>query len=233
MKYRLTLLSSLLAIFLFAKTYTGSEAAKLVPGADKIIVDDKRQTFSFVHYGTQPVSGDHNVFLKQLLGASNDVSFELYATDPDQLGWTNYRYRQLYKNVRVEGAVYYVHTKAGMIISVNGEYYSGISANINATITISAAVLTAKNDLKSLRLADEKQLEAPVLVLFRDAQNKFHLCWKIDAWSITPMERFYYFIDANSGKILAKNARLCDIDAQGTAATGFNGTQTITTDSTS
>jgi Zn-dependent metalloprotease len=233
MKYKLTLLVTLLAVSSsFAKLYTGVEAAKLVPSADKIIVDDKRQTFSFVHFAIQPVSGDHPSFLKQILGTTTETSFQLYATEVDKLGWTNYRYYQLYKNVRVEGAVYYVHTKAGKIISVNGEYYSGISANVNSTISSSTAIVTAKTDLQSTRLADEKQLTAPYLVVFRDEQNKYRLCWKVDAFSLTPMKRFYYFIDANSGKIAGKLSRMCDTDVQGTALTGFNGTQTITTDST-
>lgn len=233
MKFKLTLLSTLLAISSFAKIYTGAEAAKFVPGADKIIVDDQRQTFSFVHFGKQPDSGDHNLFLKQVLGTTNETTFQLYSTETDKLGWTNYRYYQLYKNIRVEGAVYYVHTLAGKIISVNGEYYAGISADVNATITSSAAVLTAKNDLQSTHLGDEKNIEAPYLVLYRNAQGQYRLCWKTDAWSISPMKRFYYFIDAQSGKIIDKHARLCDFDSQGTANTGFNGTRTITTDSTS
>lgn len=232
MKSKLTLLSALLAISSFAKIYTGAEAAKFVPGADKIIVDDKRQTYSFVHFATQPASGDHNVFLKQILGAATETSFQLYASENDKLGWTHYRYYQLYKNVRVEGAVYYVHTNAGKILSVNGEYYAGISANVNFTIDAASAILIAKNDLQSTRLADDKHLEAPYRVLFRDAQNNYHLCWKLDVWSQSPMKRFYYFIDANSSKIIGKQARMCDIDVPGTAATGFNGTQTITTDST-
>ncbi|CAN5831766.1 hypothetical protein BH11BAC7_BH11BAC7_06370 [soil metagenome] len=233
MKIKLTFFSALLAISCFAKTYTGADAAKLVPGADKVIVDDKRQTFSFVHFGTQPSSTDHNLFLKQVLGVSNETSFELYATETDQLGWTNYRYYQQYKNIRVEGAVYYVHTVAGKIISVNGEYYSGISADVNATITSSSAALTAKNDLQSSRLGDEKNIEAPYLVLFRNAQNQYRLCWKTDAWSLSPMKRFYYFVDAQTGKIVDKHSRLCDADSQGSANTAFNGTRTITTDSTS
>jgi Zn-dependent metalloprotease len=233
MKIKLTLLSTLLVVSAFAKIYLGVDASKLVSGADKVIVDDKRQTFSFVHFGTQPASGDHNALLKQILKTETETSFQLYSTETDKLGWTNYRYYQLYKNVRVEGAVYYVHVKDGRIISVNGEYYAGITANVNSTIPESSAVVTAKADLKSTKLAEEKYLDQPLLVLFRDQQNKYHLCWKVDAWSLTPMSRYYFFVDANTGKIIGKNSRICDNDSQGTAVTAYNGTQTITTDSTS
>ncbi len=233
MKIKLTLFAACIAVSAFAKIYTGPEAEKLVPGADKIILDDKRQTYSFVHFGTQPVSGDHNILLKEILGTTSETSFQLYKTENDQLGWTHFRYYQLYKNVRVDGAVYYVHTKAGKVISVNGEFYKGISATNNSTISAATAIQTAKNDLQSTRLADEKNLEAPYQVFFRDEKNQYHLCWKVDAWSLIPLKRFYYFIDASTGKIIGKQTRLIDIDSQGTAATGFNGTQTITTDSTS
>ncbi len=233
MKCKLTLLAVLLAASSFAKIYLGVEAAKLVPGTDKIIVDDQRQTFSFVHFGTQPVSGDHNSFLKQIFGSENEISFQLYSTEADKIGWTNYRYYQLYKNIRVEGAVYYVHVKDGKIISANGAYYSGISANVNPIISFSDAVITAKKDLNSTRLGDEKNIEAPYLVLFRDQQNKYRLCWKTDAWSLSPMKRFYYFVDAITGKIIGKNSRICDNDSHGTAVTVYNGVHAITTDSTS
>ncbi|CAN5126417.1 hypothetical protein BH09BAC5_BH09BAC5_21050 [soil metagenome] len=233
MKNIFTFCALLFSVSTFAKTFTGNEAAQLVKGADKVIVDENRQTISFVHLAEQPVATNQVVFLKELLNAGNETDFQLYKTDVDKLGWTHYRYRQLYKNIPIEGAVYYLHTKNGKILSANGEFYSGININITSSVPVSSAVNIAKNALQTSHYGEEKYIETPSLVLFRNQENKYFLCWKVDAWSTQPMKRFYYFIDANSSKIIGQHSRICDTDSQGTASTAYNGIRTITTDSIS
>lgn len=231
MKFAFTALLAIASVPAFAVTFTGDEADKLVKGSDKVVIDDKRHTISFVHYRVLPGSADHNAFLKEVLGAGTETEFQLYQSETDKLGWTNFRYRQLYRNVPVEGAVFYVHVKDGKILSVNGEYYTGFAVNPSPALSSSAAEVTGRNELHAKRLADPGMLEPTTLVVFRDNATKFHLAWKVDAWSHDPMKRSFYFVDAHSGKIAGEHAHMCAIDVQGTAACAFNGSQTVTTDS--
>jgi Zn-dependent metalloprotease/chitodextrinase len=216
-----------------AITYSGDAASKQVSGADKVIIDDQRHTLSFVHFNAQPPSGDHATWLRNLLKAGPETDFHLYKSETDKLGITHFRYRQMYKNTEVNNGVFYVHVKNGNIVSANGEFYSGISLGVQPSVSPAAAAATAKADLKAKRAAAENMLEQPELVVYRDSKMQYHLAWKTDAFSLEPLERYFYFIDAHSGKIAGKTSHLCAFDVQGSANTAYYGTKVITTDSIS
>ncbi|HLG02020.1 MAG TPA: hypothetical protein VI731_00395, partial [Bacteroidia bacterium] len=231
MKNLLASFACFLSIAAYSTTYYGADANKLVSGADKVVVDDDLHTISFVHFSSKPASGDHISWLRNLLKAGAETGFVLYETKTDQLGWTHYRYRQLYKNVQVENGVFYVHVRDGEILSANGEFYSGIDLSVTPSYNETAAKATALNALQAKKLAPAEQLQPSSLVIFRNDKNQFHLTWKVDAFSLAPMQRFWYFVNANTGKIEGKEGRLCEIDSPGFALTGHNGAQAITTDS--
>jgi Zn-dependent metalloprotease len=217
----------------FAITYKGDAAARMIAGADIVSIDDNRHTLSFVHFVQTPVSGDHVAWLRGILKTGAETGFEFYKSETDQLGWTHFRYYQLYKGVRVENAVFYIHVKDGKILSANGEFYSGIDTRVQPVIPASTAGATAIAELHSTKLETQHPMDETKLVVFRTKNDQYHLAWKVDAWSATPMLRYYFFIDAKSGKVLEKISRICEIDVPAFGFTGFNGAQPFTTDSIS
>lgn len=217
----------------YARSFQGGAANLQVPGADQLVINDARNTLQFVHYrnDAQPVADDLVAYLKTLLKADNNTSFDLYATETDQMGWIHYRFRETFKNTPVEDGVFYVHTLGGKIVSANGEYYAPIRCVISGPVTQQQAEQTAYAALRSTRMMTAYPMEASARMIFRDAAGVYHSAWKVDAWSEVPMKRYFYYVDVITGKIIGERTRICDTDVPGVALCAHNGLQAITTDS--
>jgi Zn-dependent metalloprotease len=216
-----------------ARSFQGNDASLQVPGADQIVINDARNTIQFVRYrkDAQPDVGDMVTYLKTLLKADGNTTFNLYATETDQLGWIHYRFRETYNNVEVEDGVFFIHTIGGKIVSANGEHYAPIQTNVSGALTAQQAEQKAYAHLNATEMMKAYPMEATEKMIFRDADGTFHTCWKVDAWSSVPMKRFFYYVDVNSGKIVGERNRITDSDVPAVAQTGHNGLQLMTTDS--
>ncbi|HTF04289.1 MAG TPA: M4 family metallopeptidase, partial [Bacteroidia bacterium] len=233
MKKLFFLSAILLCSLLSARTFQGDAASVQVNGADRIVINDQRNTLQFVRYraDAQPAVGDLVTYLKGLLKCDNATSFELYATEPDQIGWIHYRFRQTYNGIGVEDGVFYVHTIGGRIVSANGEYYSPISTSTNAAVSQQTAEQTAYAALQSTQMMTAYPMAPTTQMIFRDASGKYHATYKVDAWSNVPQKRMWYYVSVTSGKIVGERNRITDSDVPGTAQCPHNGLQGITTDS--
>lgn len=218
---------------LSARAFQGTAANLQVTGADQLVINDARSTIQFVRYrpDAQPVVGDMVTYLKSLLKADNNTSFNLYTTETDQLGWVHYRFRETYRGVDVEDGVFFIHTIGGHIVSVNGEHYAPIQANVTGALSQQQAEQNAYAKLHAKEMMKAYPMDASVKMIFRAEDGVYHCCWKVDAWANVPMKRYFYYVDVNSGKIVGERTRICDTDVIGTAQTGHNGTKQITTDS--
>jgi Zn-dependent metalloprotease/PKD repeat protein len=224
-----------------AAIYTGKDAQRLVPGTSKVVVDDVRQTLAFAVFD-QPVvvAVGYELWLKQLLKAGNETRFELYARETDKLGMVHYRYRQLHNNIEVESGVYYVHTKNGAVVSANGEFYSNINATNQVLLTRPQALAAAVKHTGATsykwetgELKREEVLKEAALRVCRNQIGQWTIAWRIDVFAHEPIGRNWVFVDASNGNLVSKQLRMYHIDVTGTAQTGHNGVQTITTDSVS
>jgi Zn-dependent metalloprotease len=216
-----------------ARSFQGVSANLQVSGAEQLVINDQRNTIQFVRYreNARPDVGDMVTYLKGLLKADANTSFDLYATESDQIGWVHYRFRETFKGVPVEDGVFYIHTIGGKIASANGEHYAPIQANVSGMLSVQQAEQTAYSRLGASEMMKSYPMNASTKFIFRDETGAFHYCWKVDAWSAVPMKRFYYYVDINSGKIVGERSRITDADVQGVAQCAHNGLQGITTDS--
>ncbi|MCY1663212.1 M4 family metallopeptidase [Chryseobacterium sp. SL1] len=64
-----------------------------------------------------------------------------------------------------------------------------------------------------------------------EKMNDLKLAYKFDIYAEKPLSRQYVFVDAKDGKVLGVDAIIHDVNAPGTAVTGYSGTRSIVTDS--
>src|SRR6185436_9468387 len=64
-------------------------------------------------------------------------------------------------------------------------------------------------------------------------EGTYHLAYRCDVYASSPLSRQWYFMDANTGKLIKADNRVCSDVAYGTATTQYSGTRTIVTDSIS
>src|SRR5690606_8799836 len=86
--------------------------------------------------------------LQQLLGLSNGNSFKIVKRSTDNLGITHTNYQQYFNDVIIEGAVVMVHSKDGVLRSINGRFEPISSLNTNANIDDFKASDIAKESLE-------------------------------------------------------------------------------------
>ncbi len=138
----------------------------------------------------------------------------------DDLGMTHLRLQQKYKGLNVIGGEITAHFRGdGMFTSVNGHYNPIKEMSTVAQILSSDALVRAEDDLRID--FGEGTPTKPELVIF-PWQKETYLCWRFFIISDTPMGRWEYFIDANTGDIIFKANRIMNAEAIG-SGTGVMG----------
>lgn len=198
------------------------------------------------------IEGNVSNSILEFLKLSNEYSFKLIEekTSVDRLGYVHYTYQQQFKGYDVENAVLKLHYKDSKLYYINGEYLSIKAESFEPRKSISetqAFEIALRNTNASTYIwDDDKRLSIlprnkgtellfpqphGVLVVYSSANESekgVFLTYKFDIYSTKPMTRNYVFVDANSGKVVAKHNRIHH--ATGTADTRYSGTQSIETE---
>ncbi|MCI5058635.1 MAG: PKD domain-containing protein [Flavobacteriales bacterium] len=193
-------------------------------------------------------------WLNKLYKTEKDAySLELLGTSEDQLGFTHYKYQQVYKGIILEHAVLNAHTKNGLIISLNGEFVDQVTTETSPSITEAQALQLAKDFVGAKSYKWELQKEEDFLkweqndphatfkpnaemllidenIVFSDGLN-LKLVYKFDIYAHEPLSRQEVYVDAKTGEIIHVNDKIHTGDTPGTATTGYSGQQNIVADS--
>jgi bacillolysin len=173
--------------------------------------------------------------------------------DNDELGFTHYRYQQVFLGIPVEHSSYILHTKDGLIQSQNGKWVKDFPSHLKTTasFTEATALQTALNEIGA---NSYKWQVATDEIFIKQEQNNVHatyfpkgelvfysnendivpseikLAYKFDIFAAYPASRTIIFVDANDASILGKRQMIHSANTPGTAVTAYSGIQTITTD---
>ncbi len=186
-------------------------------------------------------------WVNQNMKLGKGVALKLNKKETDDIGMTHHRYAQYYHNIPVRAGVYYFHEKNGKIVSGNGHLFK-LDIDSQPCVDPKTAQKTAERHINAQRYKvdgkildrtpnfDVSQLNAPALIVISENLNYdqpvFRLAWEVVIYAVQPLSHDKIYVDAITGNVIAKENRICTIDAQGTAITKYNGTETITTDST-
>ena len=188
--------------------------------------------------------------INQALGLEDEYSWKLLSVEEDKFGYRHYRLRQTFASYSVEGTMYIVHTKNGLIQSANGEYASSISqisppsitekqALTNAINNVGASVykwqLPGANEHIKIELNDPNATYFPKgeLVIAKNADNdQYVLCFRFDIYAHQPISREYIFIDAQTGELVDRKSRIAHSDVPASGQTRYSGIVDFICDST-
>ncbi len=181
----------------------------------------------------------------------SDDGMKLIQAEKDELGFTHHRFQQTYKGIPVEGAEYIIHERDGGVEKANGVYIENISMETTPIFSVQEAIQKALNftNAKQYMWEDEireqnlKEIlndntatyypKGELIIIQNDMKKEYQkenllLAYKFDVFSKEPFERNFVYINARTGELIRKISRIQEC-SNGTAATLFNGTQTITT----
>lgn len=219
----------------FSQVYTGDQAKKLISGATKVVVNQKRNSISLIELDktTTIATAESLNWLHKSLQLKPEEGYLIYKTETDRIGYTHLRCKQLFHNIQVENGVFFIHTKEGRIVSANGERYENIAVNVVPSLTEQEANQKALDAFPSTHLIKDERKITKTELLILPLESGYRLAYKFDLYSWNPHKREFVYVDAHDGSIVKRLNRICDGDATGTAVTMFNGNITFTTDSVS
>ncbi len=153
----------------------------------------------------------------------------------DALGFDHIKMQQYYKGIKVYGGQVILHGKNGLINTMNGTYFPTPETDeLTPVVSNKQAVDLVKKDVASITqyvipskrtnpLLTYKETESELVIYhFRLNLSSEKLVWHI---IVRPniLERWEYFVDANTGEIINKYNNTCS-DGPATAnATDLNG----------
>ncbi|RYE26635.1 MAG: hypothetical protein EOP45_03615 [Sphingobacteriaceae bacterium] len=193
---------------------------------------------------------DGPVFLKSVLKAKKDDSFNLLKETTDKFGISHYRYQQYYKKIKVDGAEYLIHGKNENIETINGNFQE-ITTSTTATVNEAQALTKALAfvNAKKYKWEDagsEKFLKLNTnnsqstyypkgeLMIAKDylkGTKGYKLAWMFTISSIQPNKEQLVYVDAITGEIINTRSLIEDTNISCTAETLYSGTLGIVGDS--
>jgi bacillolysin len=182
-----------------------------------------------VRKSTQLLATDFLGEVKTALKIENtDQELEMINMETDEVGITHIKIQQKYKNLPVYGGEIWLHTKGDKIDVLNGRNFPTPQLNaINPSISEEKAIEFAMTDVaqKSIvqragvtgKLLGKMQNTVELIIYHKDEKpDNERLTYLM---SIRPnlLERWTYFVDANTGEILKKFNNTCSLDGSFTA----------------
>lgn len=238
--------------FLLLQGYSQNSLLKLIKSEGGI-----SKQYTEIPQHLQPVFTARG--LSAALGLPNKASLVLYSTETDNLGFTHYRFEQTYAGIPIENSMFIAHVKNGKVVSVSGTIVTDFNAAIDQRLA-AKSILDKDAIKKAIQFVNAKAYawEDPAMEALIKEQSKntkasyfptiskvwyndgaginpsaLRLVYKVDVYATDPDSRAYYYIDAETGKVMGKNDIMMMSDVTGTANTLYSGTQTIHSDKVS
>ncbi|MBC5991735.1 M4 family metallopeptidase [Pontibacter cellulosilyticus] len=210
---------------------------------------------AFENNGAAHRSDQATEVLKKYLNLSAADEMRAAKSEKDDVGYTHQRYEQFYKGIKVEHAAYLVHSKNGVVQSINGDFRKVSDVSTKPALSEKAALSSAliyinaekymwqvpaqeqwakqlKNDPKATFYPKgELVLIKDGLATTKENDGKHVLAYKFDIYAHKPVSRDYVYVNAQTGEVVFKDAIIKHATATGTAATRYSGSRSITTDS--
>ncbi len=194
--------------------------------------------------------------LGKWLQTNSDHSYQFVKSSVDELGFKRNIYQHLYKGIKVNDDIIYIHEKDGKVTYVNGEIISNITINISQPLP--------ENEIKEIIFADIKnkkttfgEFEHVIAKVSNREGTDLYTATKVQAAALGALKAFDYYIDDKTGKIVNKISKIYDyspdfqlklnlparkivnsfdyspffVDTPSTSATYYKGNQNVTVDS--
>ena len=214
-----------LALSLFSFMSIASYAQEGDKNVKQKVTDEKGNLsmITFSERSTYKVSDSREIFKNQF-GLKEGSDFQKVKTETDELGFTNEKFQLFHQGIKVEFATYSLHSKAGVLKSMNGEMYSLENVNTVAALSNSQAFAIAlkqtgatsylwQNEAESTAMNYKKPTGELVLlplmnVEVQKGQSNLRLAYKFDIYATAPLSRGDLYIDAVTGEKLFYNATI-------------------------
>lgn len=232
----------------------GRAAHAAFPGAEVVRLSDRSDAPSFIRFRPhkQFERGQWELLTKKALKMGDEDGLKFLNMQKDELGHTHYRYQQTFRGFPVEGSMYLLHEKEGKFYAINGEFYTDLNINTQASLdeatALQAALAHVGADVYKWEVPEEEAFirrhendflatwrpQAEKVIIAKDGdvwEGDFRFAYRFDIYAHEPMGRQDVYVDAHTGEILWFEDQIHTADVVGTAVTAYSGTVPMTADS--
>lgn len=196
------------------------------------ISDETGQLRHFRLSSTEPVSkaSDATAFLKSALGANENTDFQLVKTKTKRNNQKSELYQQLYKDVPVYDAYYYLHYTNNAFTHANGEY-AEIERPANSPVINEAAAIDAAVKSASIIEGLNPVSTHVRLTLWRqNTQKSYRYVYEVKVLFADATKSKICMVDAGTGEVLMKVDDVCYVNIPSMGATVYSGNRNFTGD---
>lgn len=257
--YKITSLAIVLTLFFNSNAQSirtslayGTEATKIASNTNVVRIKHITSIPNYIQFqeGKALPLNKLESWLQQFYKSDDNFGLKLLTVEEDQLGFTHYRYQQTINTIPVRLSMYNVHTKNGLIYSMNGELFDNLGTATQVGISEANALNKALNYIGATTYMWEAaeaethlkwEQNDPAATYYPkgnlvyinekgDIAASLKLTYVFNIYALEPFNRKEIYIDAQSGNVVWEEQKIHDIDVTGTAATGYSGTKPITSD---
>ena len=233
--------------------FTGSQANNIVPGAEVVWLKNYNILPAYIQYreNAAPDVPYFLAYLQKKFRLPSAYSFSPVQIENDPEGWRHVKYQMLVNGVPVLNGIFVLHLWNEKVKKFNGYVFNNIyvptAPGVDESIAFNAAIADVGATTYKWQLPGEEEFlkqekkdpqatfkpkgELMIIQLGDNASDSFKLTWRFDVYAHEPMSRWYVYVDAQEGRVLRKDSRICTADTAATAVTAYRGNRSIITDS--
>lgn len=147
---------------------------------------------------------------------ANGSTFTLFRDTTDELGIRHQSYQQNYQGTKVQSHMILVHSKNGLVRTINGAVMTNSSTPLSSTVRISRRQAAAK--------APVEVADSSVSMVFYCMDGIFYRVYKVPS----PKTYETLYVDVTSGEIIYRESAMRNADVIGRGYTRYSGWQNMT-----
>lgn len=226
----------LFCISVFSQEFSGKEADSIIDGSSFIKINPDNGLLEYISFEQSFIkSGENHIdVVSKALQLENGYRLKEFKEYKDSRHDKHVKNQLYYNDIPIEGMYFTSHFKNGQLYSANGKTIKGDFGPVRNYIDKREAVEIAIDcfDSKKFVWSDNKTLYPEAELIYLSLDGKLQLCYKVDVYSLIPLQREYVYVSAEDGKVVDRISRINDTDVVGTATTKYSGTVSITTNDT-
>ena len=228
-----------------AQTLTGQSADSAVSGADLVRYSDGLQRPQFISFPVKSRPTQRSLIQSLVGNGTANASLQTLVplkTESDGIGHSHATLNQRHIGYRVVGGVYRVHSDNGLVTAASGKLYDDFLAQPTQIISPVEALQRAMTELPANQYAwdvtmpngassyvDEPTPELVWIPADLDFTKSFQLAYQVIIHAVNPTFRERLFLDAGTGRLIARENMLHETDTPGIAITRLSGEREIIT----
>lgn len=168
--------------------------------------------------------------LTQWFDLDSDHSFEKVREFVDEIGYKHETFQHIYKGLKVENDLVFVHSKSGKVTSANGQMVRFYDFDISFDLTDEEFLNIAITDFNVNSKVKNSEIELVITKIPSEKGVEIIATKKVKLNSFKPIKSYFYFINPK-GEIVKKYKAIHTADLPGSGTTYYRGTQNFTVDS--